>query len=66
MLLKKLFLITLLLLIALVMIPGCATTGKSKDDDARQYRIARDECVRFGYRSDTPEFKSCIEKRLES
>ena len=65
MLLKRFFLGALLLTV-LVMIDGCAVTGESENNDKTQYRNASDECIRFGFRRDSPEFKRCVEKRLES
>ena len=66
MLLKKLFLGALLLLTASIIMTGCATTGESEDDYTSRYRNASDECIRFGYRRNSPEYKECIEKRLGS
>ena len=66
MLLKRLLLGVLLLLTALVFIPGCATNSTSKDDYTTRYRNASDECIRFGYRRDSPEFKKCVEERIGS
>ena len=62
---KRLFL-GALLLTALVIITGCATTGESKDHYSSQYRNASDECIRFGYRRDSYDYHRCIEKRLGS
>ena len=54
------------ILISLVMITGCATTGESEDDYSSRYRNASDECIRFGYRRDSYDYNRCIEKRLGS
>jgi len=62
---KRLFL-GALLLTALVITTGCATTGKSEDDYSSQYRNASDECIRFGYRRDSYDYHRCMEKRLGS
>lgn len=63
---KRLFLGVLLLLTALVIITGCATTDNSEDDYATRYRNASDECLKFGYRRDSYDYHQCIERRLES
>jgi hypothetical protein len=55
-----------LLLTALVIITGCATTGAYKDDPSRRYRIASDECIRFGHVTGSDGYYNCVEKRLES
>ena len=65
MLAKRLFLGALLLAV-LVIITGCATTGKSEDDYSSQYRRASDECIRFSYRRDSYDYHRCIEKRVGS
>ena len=62
---KRLSLVTLLLT-ALVIISGCATTGKSKADSSTRYRIASDECIRFGHRRGSYYFNRCVEKILKS
>ena len=64
MLAKRQFLNALLLLTALVIIAGSATTGKSEDDYSSRYRNASDECIRFGYRRDSCDYRRCIAKRL--
>lgn len=64
--LSKRLLLGALLLTALVIIAGCATTGESEDDYARQYRNASEECIRFGYVRDSYAYHRCIEKRLKS
>ena len=66
MLSKRLFLSALLLLTALVIITGCATTGKSEDDYSTRYRNASDECIRNGYRRDSYDYHRCIEKKVGS
>lgn len=50
----------------LLMVTGCATIGKSEDPSKTQYRIASDECVRFGLRRGSYDFKKCLEKRLKT
>ena len=66
MLAKRLFLGALLLLTALVIITGCATTGKSEDDYSTRYRNASDECIRYGWRRNSYDYHRCIEKRVGS
>lgn len=61
---KRLFL-GALLLTALVMITGCATTGRSEDDYETRYRNASDECIRFGHVTDSDGYYSCIDRRLD-
>lgn len=63
---KRLFLGALLLLTALVIIPGCATTGESEDDYETRYRNASDECIRFGYRRDSYDYHQCVKERAGS
>ena len=65
MLLKRLFLDALLLTV-LVMITGCAATGDYKDDPSRRYRVASEECIRFGHVTGSLGFYSCVDKRLGS
>jgi len=62
---KRLFL-GALLLTALVIITGCATTGDYKDDPSSQYRIASDECIGFGHVTGSDDYQRCMEKRLGS
>jgi hypothetical protein len=62
---KRLFLGALLLTV-LVVITGCATTGDYKDDPARRYRIASDECIRFGHVTGSDNYYRCMDKRLGS
>ena len=64
--LPKRMLLGALLLTALVIMAGCATTGESDDDYARQYRNASEDCIRFGYVRDSYAFNRCVEKRLKS
>jgi len=63
MLTKRLFLDALLLTV-LVIITGCATTGKSKDPLSRQIRRANDICLRFGYAKGSDDYNLCIYKNL--
>ena len=50
----------------LLNINGCTTTGISKNSYDAQYRIASDECIRFGLRCGSYDYKRFIEKRLET
>ena len=54
------------LLTSLLMVTGCATTDKPEDRALSQYRMASDECIRFGYRRDSYDFNRCVERRLKS
>jgi hypothetical protein len=63
MLSKKLFLGALLLTVTII-VTGCETTADYKDDPARRYRIASDECRRFGHVTGSDGFNSCMDKRL--
>jgi hypothetical protein len=60
---KRLFL-GALLLTALVIITGCATTGKSKDLLFSRFRIADKACIRYGFVSGTDGHARCIYKML--
>ena len=62
---KRLFLGTLLLA-ALVMITGCATTAKSGDDYETLWRNASDECKRLGHLTGSDGYSNCMMKRLGS
>jgi hypothetical protein len=62
---KRLFL-GVLLLTPIVMITGCATTDDYKDDPARRYRIASEECIRFGHVTGSDGYYNCVEKRVGS
>jgi hypothetical protein len=55
-----------LLMTTLVIMTGCATTGDYKDDPSRRYRIASDECIRFGHVTGSDGYYNCVEKRLGS
>ena len=55
-----------LLLAALVMITGCATTAKSEDDYETLWRNASDECIRFGHVIGSDGYSNCMVKRLGS
>ena len=65
MLLKRFFLGALFFTM-FVNISGCASTGDTVDSEKAQYRIASDECLRFGHRRDSYDYKQCVEKRLKS
>ncbi|MBN1834085.1 MAG: hypothetical protein JW896_18455 [Deltaproteobacteria bacterium] len=60
---KRIFLGSLLLT-AVVIMTGCATTGDYKDDPSRRYRIASNECIRFGHVTGSVGYYACVEKRL--
>ena len=62
---KRLFL-GVLLLTPIVLITGCATTDDYKDDPARRYRIASEECIRFGHVTGSDGYYNCVEKRVGS
>lgn len=63
---KRLFLGALLLSV-FANINGCpTTTGISEDSYEARYRMASDECIRFGHRRGSYDYKRCIEKRMES
>jgi len=64
---KRLFL-GALLLTALVIIAGCAITGKSKDQSQSsiQYRNAHNICIRFGYTRDSNSYNRCMDRVLRS
>ncbi|MFC1494620.1 hypothetical protein ACFL6W_05010 [Thermodesulfobacteriota bacterium] len=64
--LPKRLLFGTLFLTALVVIAGCATTGKPEADPSIQYRNASDECIRCGHRRGSYYFNRCIEKILKS
>ena len=55
-----------LLLTALVIIAGCAITGKSKDQSSIQYRNAHNICIRFGYVRDSNSYNRCMDRVLRS
>jgi hypothetical protein len=50
----------------LVLVSGCASIEESKDPLNRQYRMASDDCIRFGHRRNSYDFKRCMEKKLGS
>lgn len=54
------------LVTSLLMVTGCETTYRPEDRVSSQYRMASDECIRFGYRRDSYDFNRCIERRLKS
>jgi len=62
---KRLFL-GALLLTALVITSGCATTGKSQDRSSVEYRNAQDVCIRFGYMRYSNAYHACIDRVLRS
>jgi len=62
---KRLFLGALLLTILLI-ITGCATTGKPEDRSSSQYENASYECISWGYRRGTYDYNRCMDKRLKS
>jgi len=64
MMLPKRLLFGALSLTVFVMMTGCATTGDYRDDPARRYRIASEECIRFGHVTGSDGFNSCMDKRL--
>ncbi|NLA75694.1 MAG: hypothetical protein GX846_09550 [Deltaproteobacteria bacterium] len=55
----------LVFLFVSVLTSGCATIEGSKDEAKRQYRMASDECIRFGHRRGSYDYKKCVEKRME-
>ena len=64
--LPKRLLLGTLLLTAMLIVAGCATTGESRDDFLVRYRIAKDECIRFGHRRCTYDYNRCMERILKS
>lgn len=63
--LPKRFFPVVLLLAATVIISGCASTGESDNSYETKYRIASDECIRWGLRRGSYDYNRCIEKKLE-
>ncbi|MBN1905244.1 MAG: hypothetical protein JW927_09125 [Deltaproteobacteria bacterium] len=55
----------LVIVSTLVLVSGCASIDGSKDPSKRQYRMASDDCIRFGHRRGSYDFKKCMEKKLE-
>ena len=62
---KRLFISAVLLTLSAISLnlSGCAGKGESR---ATKYRIASEECIRFGLRRGTYDYNRCIEKRMES
>ncbi|GEM_PF-3122250 len=56
---RMLFIISILALVT-----GCASMEKHKDPSKRQYRMASDDCIRFGHRRGSYDYKKCLEKKL--
>ena len=62
---KKLF-SAALILILLAVFTGCSTTGRYKDPEKLRYQRASEECIRYGLRRGSHDYKNCMEKRLEA
>lgn len=57
---KRLFL-GILLLTAMLIVTGCSTTGKSKEERfLTKYRNAGDECIRWGHVRESDGYHRCI------
>ena len=57
---KRLFFVSLLLMV-MVIISGCATTEKSKEERfLTQYRNAGDDCIRWGHVRESDGYHRCI------
>lgn len=64
--LPKRMLLGALLMVTSLIITGCATDGVPENDPLVQYRIAKDECIRFGLRRGTYDYNRCMERILRS
>lgn len=64
--LPKRLLLGTLLLTALVVISGCATTRVYEVDAETQYSYAHDTCIRYGHRRGTYDYCRCMEKILKT
>ena len=59
-------LIGALFLMVLLSFNGCSTTGKQERSYKARYRIASNECIRFGLRRGSYDYNKCIERRLNT